>query len=140
MIRKALVVDDDPMVLCLLEYILESKDYNVTRATDGDQAIKVLETEDFDLVITDLQMGQTSGFDVIRKAKAFNYRTIVIMITGVCDPSKEAEAFHHGADDYLPKPFSLGNFLERLQLQELTHFYSPVTTIQKEFSVGKVSE
>lgn len=139
MVRKALVVDDDIMILCLLEYILESKDYDVTRAADGDQAIKVLDTEAFDLVITDLQMGRTSGFDVIRKTKALSARTIVVMITGCCDSLNEAEAFRLGADDYLLKPFCLGDLLERLQLQELTHFYSPVATLQRDQIAGKVS-
>ncbi len=139
MVRKALVVDDDPMILCLLEYTLDLKGYDITRATDADQAIKVLDTEDFDLVITDLQMGRTSGFDVIRKTKALNSRTIIIMITGCCDSLNEAEAFRHGADDYLAKPFSLGDLLERLQLHESTHFCSPVATIQRDQNGGKVS-
>lgn len=139
MTLKALVVDDDQMILYLLEYALESRGYDIAQATDADRAVEVLATEDFDLVITDLQMGRTSGFDVIRKAKAVNPRTIVIMITGCYDSVSEAEAFHYGADDYLLKPFSIGDLLERLQLQEATHFRSPVPKSRRDQNPGKVS-
>lgn len=139
MVRKALVVDDDDMILYLLEYILALNDYDTTRATDANQAVNVLDEEDFDLVITDLQMGRTSGFDVIRKAKAINLRTIVIMITGCCDSLSEAEAFRHGVDDYLLKPFSMGDLLERLHLQESRHFRPSAVTLQRDQNQGNVS-
>ncbi len=122
MVLKALVVDDDEMILDILQYILKSDGYNITRATDGDQAIKVLDAEDFDLVITDLEMGRTSGLDVIRKTKDINPNTIAIMITGSCDSSDEIEAFHHGADDYLLKPFSLSDLLVRIHFQKYKQF------------------
>ncbi len=70
-----------------------------------------MNTEKFDLVITDLQMGRTSGLDVIWKTKEINSNTIAIMITGSCDSSDEIEAFRHGADDYLLKPFSPSDLL-----------------------------
>lgn len=128
MIRKALLVDDDLIILDILEMILERNGYDISRATDGNQAIKVMDTEDFDLVITDLQMGQTSGFDVIRKAKKANHTTVVIMITGCYDKTNEANAFHYGADDFLAKPFSMGNLLDRIQLQELKIFHPTTST------------
>ena len=118
MAHKALVVDDDEMILEILEYILESKDYDITKATDGDQAIGKLNAEDFDLVITDLRMGPTSGFDVIRNAKDINSNTTVIMITGSSDAADKIEAFHHGADDYLLKPFSPSDLLISIQFQQ----------------------
>jgi DNA-binding response OmpR family regulator len=117
--RKALVVDDDEMILYLLECMLAKSNYNIVRAIDGDMAAALLETGHFDLVITDLQMGQTSGLDVIRKTKNINPGTIAIMITGCCDPSCEMEAYRYGADDFLHKPFSLGSLLSRIQLQEV---------------------
>ncbi len=137
MIRKALVADDDEMVLCLLEYVLELRGYDITKATDGDRALKELETEEFDLVITDLQMGRTSGFNVIRKAKDTNSETIVFMITGCCDPSKETEAFQQGVDGFLFKPFRLDDLLEQIQVQESKRFCPPVSIVQRDSRRGQ---
>ncbi len=139
MVRKALVVDDDEMILYLLQYVLESNGYNITRATDGDQAIKLIQAEEFDLVVTDLEMGRTSGFEVIRNVKKINSRSIAVMITGSCESSDEDEAFRQGADDYLLKPFSLGSFLEHLHYQELKYYYLPAAISQREQRAGDVS-
>lgn len=130
--REALVVDDDEMMLFLLECILAKTNYNVVRATNGDLAVELLEAGHFDLVITDLQMGQSSGLDVIRKTKSINPDTIAIMITGCSDQSCEIEAFHCGADDFLHKPFSQSDLLSRIQLQELKQSYLHPLTWQKE--------
>jgi len=127
MALKALVADDDEMILELLEYILESKGYHITKVTDGDQAIRKLNAEDFDLVITDLQMGPTSGFDVIRKAKDINSNTTVFMITGSCDSVDKIKAFHNGADDYLLKPFSPTDLLINIQFQKCKQIASAFT-------------
>ncbi|MBU1564180.1 MAG: response regulator [Proteobacteria bacterium] len=138
---NALVVDDEVILLDLLENILEQNGYVVTRATDGDQAIKVLNAENFDLVITDLQMGQTSGFDVVRKAKDTSHKTIVMMITGCYEESCKSDAFHFGADYFLQKPFSISDLLERIQVQKLkgvTPSASPLETIQKAEEVSEI--
>lgn len=138
MTAKALVVDDEVIFLDLLEIILEKNGFVVTRATDGDQAIKVLDAENFDLVITDLQMGQTSGFDVVRKVKDTSQKTIVIMITSYYEESCKSDAFHFGADDFLQKPISISDLLERIQLQKLKGLTpSPLEIMQK---VEEVSE
>lgn len=118
MVPKALVVDDDIMILDLLEKVLVREGYDITRATGGEQAIKVLDAENFDLVITDLQMGNTSGFEVVRKAKSGVSNTKVIMITGCCEPSSKADAFRYGVDDFLQKPFSLNDLFSRIDGQE----------------------
>jgi DNA-binding response OmpR family regulator len=117
MVPKALVVDDDTMILDLLEKVLTREGYDIIRATGGEQAVKVLDAEIFDLVITDLQMGNSSGFDVIRKAKSVAGQTKVIMITGCSDSSSRADAYRYGADDFLQKPFSLSDLFEHIEPQ-----------------------
>lgn len=139
MVLKALVVDDDKMILDILEYILKSDGYNITKATDGDQAIKALDAEYFDLVITDLQMGPTSGLNVIRKTKVINSSAIVIMITASCDSMNEFEAFCQGADDYLLKPFSPSDLLIRIQFQKYKQFFTSALTLEGEQHAANVS-
>jgi len=139
MVLKALVADDDEMILEILEYFLESKGYDITKATDGDQAIGKLNAEDFDLVITDLRMGPTSGFDVIRYAKDINSNTTVIIITGSCDSADKFEAFHHGADDYILKPFSPSDLLVSIQFQKYRQYVASEFTLEGERRAANVS-
>lgn len=140
MTAKALVVDDEVISLILLENILKQTGYIVTRAIDGDQAIKVLNAERFDLVITDLQMGQTSGFDVVRKTKDTSPETIVIMITGCYEESCKSDAFHFGADDFLRKPFSTSDLLKRIQLHNLKRFLPSTSPLKMVQNAEEVSE
>lgn len=132
MVLKALVVDDEEMMLDILEYILKSDGYDITRVTDGDQAIKILDAEDFDLVITDLHMGPTSGLDVIRKTKDINPDTIIIMITGGCNSSDEAEAFHCGVDDCLLKPFFPSDLRARIKFQKYEQLFTTELPAERE--------
>ncbi len=139
MIRKALVVDDDSIMLDILQNILERNGYDITRASDGDEAIGALNIDYFELVITDLEMGKTSGFEVIRKAKNASNSTIVIMLTGSCEEKQKQYAYHYGADDFFQKPFSITELLDRIQLQELIQFHSTASTTEKLQKVEKVS-
>jgi DNA-binding response OmpR family regulator len=144
MILEILIVDDDQMMLDLLEMFLSGCGYKPTRATDAEQAAKALDDRDFDLVITDLQMGCTSGFDVIQKVKNINtkkliHKTVVIMLTSCCDGQCEDEALRRGADFFLLKPFSMIDLLERIQPQEMKQLYLPASTFRPERNVQQVS-
>ena len=139
MAHKALVVDDDEMILEILESVLDSKGYEITKASDGDQAIEKLNAEEFDLVITDLRTGPTSGFDVIRKTKDINSNTTVIMITGSCDSTDKLEAFHQGADDYILKPFSPSDLLISIQFQKYKQFVTSAFALEGKQSAANVS-
>lgn len=139
MVHKALMVDDDKLMLDLLDYFLTRNGYDISRATDANQAIQILDSEDFDLVITDLQMGRTSGIDIIRKIKTTTPETIVIMITGSCENKDKVEAFHHGADDFLLKPFFMSDLLQRIHVQESRQLYPPRSTFDIEQRAREVS-
>ena len=115
---KALIVDDENIMLDLLERILIESKYDVTRAQNGDQALKIMADEQFDLVITDIEMGEPNGVDVVKEAKTRNRDTIVIVVTGSYEATFAIDAFRNGADDYLLKPFSMTDMLERLHTQE----------------------
>jgi len=104
---KILVVDDDPIIVKILEISLESKGYQVRLAVNGCEAIEALHDENFDLIITDLEMGDPDGIAVLRKAKFLNPRVIGFVMTGNHDVSQAIRAIRAGVDDYLLKPFSL---------------------------------
>lgn len=118
MTQKVLVVDDEAMILDLLEIVLGREGYQVTRAASGEEAIELLATEDFALVITDLQMSGISGLAVVAAAKHNSPDTVAIVLTGCFDKQYETAAYGSGADDYLHKPFSLTGLRKSIHLHD----------------------
>lgn len=110
-----LLVEDDEILLTLLKTSLEKFFCTVTTASDAGQAGHLLEKKRFDLVLTDLQLGDTSGLDVIRKTKALLPKSLVFMMSGCRDAGQMQAAYRTGADEYLQKPFSMHFLLTRLQ-------------------------
>ncbi|MCK5011945.1 MAG: response regulator [Deltaproteobacteria bacterium] len=111
-----LLVDDDSHMLEVIDEILLEENYQVIRATSGEAAIELLNTKDFDLVITDLNMGKANGIAVLKRAKELNHETMVIIMTGNTDVAFAIEALRFDADDYLLKPFNIDYFLDRVSI------------------------
>jgi DNA-binding response OmpR family regulator len=111
-----LLVDDDSHMLEVIDEILLEENYQVIRATSGEAAIELLNTKDFDLVITDLNMGKANGIAVLKRAKELNHETMVIIMTGNTDVAFAIEALRLDADDYLLKPFNIDYFLDRVSI------------------------
>ncbi|MGD9198695.1 MAG: response regulator, partial [Desulfobacterales bacterium] len=111
---KILLVDDDPFILEGIGTDLESQGFNLTEASSGDQALELLSETNFDLVITDLVMENVDGLLVLKKAKAINPDTMVIILTGYGNMSSAIEALRHEADDYLLKPCESAEMLHRI--------------------------
>lgn len=102
-----LVVDDERMYRTLLEKTLVAEGYAVATAVDGNEAIERLRREDFDIVLTDLAMGDVGGLDVLRAAKSLRDDTLVIIITGFAGLDTALAAIGEGVYDYITKPFQL---------------------------------
>ena len=111
-----LLADDDSHMLGVIDEILVDENYQVIRATSGEAAIELLNTKDFDLVITDLNMGKANGIAVLKRAKELNHETMVIIMTGNIDVTFAIEALRLNADDYLLKPFNMDYFLDRVSI------------------------
>jgi two-component system response regulator PilR (NtrC family) len=124
-ITRVLVVDDEQSMRELLAIMLRQVGYEVFAAEGGEAAIKALETDAFDLVITDLRMRKADGLAVLRAAKEHSPRTVVLVVTAFASTETAVEAMKLGAYDYVTKPFKLdelkltiANALERKRLQE----------------------
>lgn len=109
-----LLVDDDPFILEGIGADIESQGFGVTDANSGDRALELLAKKDFDLVITDLVMKNVDGIQVLKKAKALNPDTMVIILTGYGNMKSAIEALRHEADDYLLKPCESAEMLYRI--------------------------
>lgn len=103
---KILVVDDNPDVLKLIADILESNDYEVKTVSNGASAIKELENNDYDMVLTDLMMPDVDGMQVLENAILKTPKTMCIILTGHGTIKSSVEAIKKGAFDYITKPVS----------------------------------
>src|SRR5216684_4324778 len=99
-----LIVDDDKAFRVATMALLRDEGYNVRLAKSADEAQQVLETESFDLIVTDLVMEGRNGIDLLQHIKKKMPDATVIMVTGFGSIQTAVEAMQHGAYDYLLKP------------------------------------
>jgi two-component system response regulator PilR (NtrC family) len=104
---RILVVDDERSMRELLAIVLRREGYEVVLAENGRAAIDLLEREPVDLLISDIQMPDVSGVDVLRAAKKIDQDILGIMITAFASTETAVEAMRLGACDYLSKPFDV---------------------------------
>ena len=109
-----LAVDDEPHVLRLIKANLESSSYKVLTATDGEEAIRSVESELPDLVILDIMLPQMDGYTVCSRIREFS-SVPIIMLTARSAQVDLVHGFEVGADDYLTKPFDVTELLMRVQ-------------------------
>ena len=104
---KILIAEDDSLMAALIEANLKSEGYEVIVTTDGREALKKFETENPDLIITDILMPFTSGLELIGIVKSnYEKKTPIIVLSGMGQEAIVMEAFELGADDFLTKPFN----------------------------------
>ncbi|MEJ2640363.1 MAG: sigma-54 dependent transcriptional regulator [Desulfosarcinaceae bacterium] len=104
---QILVVEDEKITRRNLTHILEKEGYAVIPAASGVEALELLKTHDFDLVITDLKMNQVDGMAVLVQSRERSPLTEVIMITGYATVDSAVRAMRAGAYHYIAKPFKI---------------------------------
>jgi DNA-binding NtrC family response regulator len=103
---RILVVDDELNICQSCTKILAKLDYEVSYALNGYDALKMMDKEPFDVILTDLKMSSLGGMEVLRRVKDAYPDTMVIVMTGYASVSSAVEVMKMGALDYLPKPFT----------------------------------
>ncbi len=116
--RHILVVDDDPNILTLIRTILSQKDYQVTTALSGEEAMALLKTERFNAIITDAMMPHMDGNMLAQTVK--NDPQLkdlpIIMVTASKEVDIVKRSFASGCVLFLPKPFTASSLLSLIQL------------------------
>jgi len=112
---RLLIVDDEVKFLDSIARRLELRDFDVTKATDGQQALEIAAMEKFDLVLLDLKMPGLNGKQVLEILKKEHKFLEVIILTGHGSLDSAVECTRLGAFDYLPKPYELDSLLEKLR-------------------------
>ena len=111
---RVLVVDDKENFLALFRRIMP-RDIEVVCAPDGSRALEMLETETFDVVITDIRMAGADGMTVLRRIRESGSDTEVILMTAYGTIGDAVRAMKHGASDYLTKPFDTDDAIAAIE-------------------------
>lgn len=114
--ERILVVDDESGMRDFLSIMLKKDGYDVSLAENGEEALRSVQKDIFDLVITDVKMPGIDGIDVLKAVKEASPETVVIMITAYAATETAVEAMKLGAYDYITKPFKVDEI--RLVIQK----------------------
>jgi len=113
-VTRVLVVDDEPQILRALRINLRARQYEVTTAANGTQALDEAAAHPPDLVILDLGLPDMDGVDVIGGLRGWTAVPIIVL-SGRADSADKVEALDAGADDYVTKPFGMDELLARMR-------------------------
>jgi DNA-binding response OmpR family regulator len=113
-LTNLLVVDDEDEIVSMLKRNLEFEEYQVTGATNREEAIELMEEELYSIVLLDVKFPETSGPELLKAFKEINPLVNVIMITGYSSMENVVECLGGGAVDYFTKPLDMDEVLERL--------------------------
>ena len=112
---RIVIVEDDPAILRGLSDNLRQEGYGVLPAADGDAGYRLICDERPDLVLLDLMLPGLSGYELCRRVRSEGLTTPVVMLSARGDESDRVLGLDTGADDYVSKPFSLGELLARIR-------------------------
>lgn len=111
---RVLIVDDDPAVSRIFEYILTARGYDVTTAQDGSAARVELARSDFDVIISDISMPGVDGIELLRTLRERDLDVPVVLVTGKPGLDTAMRAIEYGAFRYLLKPVALKDLLQHV--------------------------
>jgi CheY-like chemotaxis protein len=112
--QRFLVVDDEDVVRSVVRSALERPGVFLVEAADGEEAIRLLLGEHFDLILVDKNLPGITGLDVIRRARAVHPKIGTLLITGFASRESAEEALALGVDAYLVKPFDVAELQDRV--------------------------
>lgn len=115
MTMRILIVDDEQSIREQLEDLLKKQKYLVDTVSDGEQAIRRILEQPYDLIVLDIMLPKINGLEVLREIRSEKIDTPILMLTAKGALNDKVKGLDAGADDYLPKPFSTAEFMARLR-------------------------
>lgn len=113
--RTVLIVDDEKAIVDILKFNLEKEQYNTICAYDGLDALKLAKENNPDLILLDVMLPYTDGFEVCRTLRSEGNSVPIIMITAREEETDKVLGLELGADDYITKPFSVRELMARVK-------------------------
>lgn len=112
-VKRVLIVDDEAQITSMLRSFFQGDKYVVETASNGADALRLLQKNRPDLVLLDITMPEMDGIETLRQIRALDRKIPVIMVTGTSDVSAAGKALAQGALAYIPKPFDF-TYLDHL--------------------------
>lgn len=113
--KKILFMEDEPTIREVLAEYMKMQDYEVTEASDGEEAVECLNNEIYDLAVLDIMVPKKNGLEVLNDIRSRFPDMAVIMLTALGDEQTQVRAFNAYADDYVIKPVSPIILLKRME-------------------------
>lgn len=114
---RVLVVDDEPNILLSLEFLMQQAGFDVDTAEDGERALASVAEKTPEVILLDISLPGISGFDVLERLRAdpAHATTPIVMLTAHGREVEREKGLALGADDYITKPFSTRDLVEKVQ-------------------------
>src|ERR1035441_10877358 len=112
---RVLLVDDEPTIRRALRTPLNEMGFHTTEASRGEEALHLVQSQTFDVVLLDVNMPGMGGMKTLARLRSVAPRLPILMLTVVDDEEQKVEALESGADDYITKPFSVRECVARLR-------------------------
>jgi two-component system KDP operon response regulator KdpE len=132
-----LVVDDEKSLRDFVRKNLEVRNYKVLTASNGLEALALFNTEKIDLVILDIMMPHLDGLETTRRIRQSSIVPILVL-TALGEETDKVRAFDYGADDYLTKPFGVGELLGRIKAVLRRARWSEPSTLDERIVRGEI--
>lgn len=126
---RVLVVEDEPDLRKVLCQVLRENDYAVDEASDGEEGLYKAQAWDYDALVLDLMLPKITGWELLRRMRS-KKKTPVLILTARDTVNDRIRGLDEGADDYLVKPFEMGELLARLRALIRRAAGTPVATIE----------
>ncbi len=116
--KKVLIVDDNESLLMALEYSIQQAGYTVLKAIDGEIAFKIANSENPDIIVSDITMPEMDGIELCKKIRSVPRlsETPFILLTALGEPDERVKGLRSGADDYIVKPFDIEELIARIDI------------------------
>ncbi len=112
---KVLIVDDEELIRNVIKEYLKIDNIDYDEASDGNNAIKLVENNNYDCIIMDIMMPNLDGFEAVKEIKKINNNTKIIMLSARSEEFDKLSGFDLGIDDYVTKPFSPKELIARIK-------------------------
>lgn len=133
-----LIIEDEAAMQLGLKDNLEIERYQVEVAGDGEEGLRKMRSESYDLVLLDVMLPKISGFDVCKAARAAGVKTPIILLTARGEEIDKVLGLELGADDYITKPFSVRELLARIKAI-LRRTPTPIANQNGRVSIGRLT-
>ncbi len=112
--ERVLVVDDDASIRSICSRLLESEAYQVSTAVNGEEALRQLFSEEFDLLLTDIRLPGMTGLEIARRAREHRLDLTIVAMTGYSNLDTAIQALSLGIDEFIVKPFAMDSLRQTL--------------------------